>query len=147
SRGGSWCKFWTLDKKVSTRLIQLICAGNGMPDQFGVPLQMQQFVSRKDMGEVDQAAGTAAKESMAVVKRMAKEIVVPDEMMSYPKDYIRTKESAAVMMDSTGWANLKEIKESPDFLFKSSDKQLQGGHSQGRNGMLKTFKRWQHALH
>lgn len=123
----SWLKYWVLKvPKVKDIVRNQVCNFSGsLPQLNGLPLQWHQFVTKADMfNEIDPDAKPELHEFF--VTKSIKDITVPHSLFTCPSDFKETKERNDVMSSSIGYGSFKDLVKSPDFLFQSSSKKLNG---------------------
>lgn len=126
----SWLKYWVLkEPKVQDAVLKQVCNFSGsLPKLGGLPLNWHQYVTKADMfNEVDRDAKPEVHEFF--VTKSVKNITVPHSLFTCPSDYKETKVRNDVMSSSIGYGSFKDLIKSPDFLFQSSSKKLNGDSS------------------
>ncbi len=123
----SWCKYWVLkEPKVKPDILKIVCSFSGsLPQKAGVPVQWHQYVQKADMiNELEDNPQPELRKFF--VTKSIKEINVPLSSFVSPSDYQRAKKRNDVMASSVGFGSYRDMLKSPDFLFQSSSKKLNG---------------------
>lgn len=138
----SWCKYYVLnDKTWPPRLIRMICNHSALTESFGIPLRLQQFVTREDAmyskGEEDEER----KVLNVFDTTSAKRVTVADSIFRLPPGSKESINKREVLRDAVGYGSYKDMLNTPDFLFQSSTKRLGGPADPRKNDPANQKKR------
>lgn len=130
----SWVKYWVLkEPKLSHEMLTLICKYSAdMPDGYGIPLRMEEWISVPDrIGRADNDAPPVV--TTPFNTKSIQQVTLPITIFEPPKNCTKTSSYTDVM--TSGAVNsLHGMMQSPDFLFQSAAKKLGGSQSSKKKG-------------
>lgn len=123
----SWYKTWVLEQpKLPEPVVELICAlTSNIPAVHGVPLRCTQLLSPED--ERPDEYETLPRKATTIFDTISTKLIdAPAGLFSLPADYRCVNGSNAAVPNTSSSRNRNAMMQSPDFLFQSSKKRIQG---------------------
>lgn len=127
NRNKSWCKEWVLKQPtLPDNAVDLLCAfACATPSLHGVPLQEQRFFSFADSPRESFEKGKRVPFLMFETKSH-KTVTVADALFEPPKGYGKPNARTRAMPDTPQVELTKEMFKTPDFMFQSDKRKLEG---------------------
>lgn len=123
----SWYKTWVLEEpKLPKPVVELICAlSSNVPFVHGMPLRCTQLLSLEDERPDDYE--TLPSKATTIFDTISTKLIdAPAGLFSLPADYRCVNGSHEAVPNTSSSRNRNAMMQSPDFLFQSSKKRIQG---------------------